>query len=131
MGLTKVQKDHIESLEIQRDMARALRWPSYDVPRPLTAAQIKAMPRDVEGLLYGASGVSGWFFNTYSKNVSHGWSTGHTHNSVGDKNAMQHCGRMYATQADAWRAMRHDMTTIVARDLAFVDAKIKLLEAGE
>ena len=110
-------------------LARAMRFPDYPVPRPMTYEEIKA--NLVEGGVrhgHPQKVARGWFYNayigshtSYGGRVTYGCSDGIHHSTEGDTTTTQDCGRMYRTKADAVMALRHDLTTQCAEILAKVD----------
>lgn len=130
MAMTKAERAEMERLWADLAMARAMRWPSYPKPAPMTLEDIKANIVD-GGVQYGRPQkvARGWFYNAYLSHsypdVTQGCSTGFVHSTSGDVATTQNRGRMYARKVDALRAMRHDLTEFVASILAKVDQQIE------
>jgi hypothetical protein len=125
MAMNKAEAGEMTRLRQDLMLARALRWPDYPTPHPMTEAEIKAS-LTVEAQSYGHNQMVavGWFQNTYTSRVTKGCSNGHGHNRNGLGTSTQGMGQMYATEADAYRAMRMEMTEDFAKNLAAVDAQI-------
>ena len=125
MAMTKKEQAELQRLRDDLDLARAMRWPDYAQPAPMTEAEIKA--NLVEGgLKYGSRQMvaRGWFCAASTGRVTYGCSSGLFHSREGDTTNTQNMGVMYATKADALRAMRIEMTQAFARNLAEVDKQI-------
>lgn len=128
MPMTKAEKARMEELET----ALALCWPSYPAPSPMTreqieAAKIKLIPRDTSVYRTGREGAIGWFYNSYTGDVTQGWSDGMYHNTrnVTGDSASQRMGEMYRTKAEAAMAMRVEMSRQFAAKLAAIDRIIR------
>ena len=78
------------------------------------------------GMKYGQRQqvARGWFMNPHSLMVTYGCSDGSTHSTEGDITSTQRMGRMYRTEIEALRAMRHEVVDRVSRELAKIDARI-------
>jgi hypothetical protein len=133
MALTKAEAKRIADLEEGIRLARSMRWPEYNMPAPMTQAEIKAalVPG---GMRYGSPQMvaRGWFGfgrSDGSYHVSYGCSDGVNHNSDGDTTIAQNMGRMFATELDAWRAARYQLTERFAKSLAAIDEKIAELSS--
>ncbi len=130
MAMTKKEQAEMERLRTDLAMARAMRWPDYPKPEPMTREQIK------ENLVEGGERYGrrqevarGWFYNAYlggysQPTATYGCSDGLNYNSEGDTTSTQNMGRMYATKFEALCALRLDLTEQVARLLAGVDRQI-------
>lgn len=134
MAMTKAEQKRMADLEDALRRARAMRWPEYNMPAPMTEADIKA--NLVEGgIRYQGREpqqvARGYFANSYNGRVSYGCSNGTSHNADGDVTSTQNMGVMYATKADAWRAVRYQMTERFSAQLAKVDQEIADAESGE
>lgn len=127
MAMTKAERQEMDNLREARDMARALSWPNYATPAPMTPAEIAAAPK-VSMRNDGYPGTKdvacGWFMNSYSRQVSKGWSAGNSHSTTMHPGGSQGGGKMYATKFDALLAMRIEVTEMLARQLAAIDALI-------
>lgn len=127
MAMTKAEKAEMENLRAARDMARALSWPGYAMPFIMTQEEIDAAPKvTMKGGGYpGERQVSvGWFMNPHSRQVSKGWSSESTHCTSMHPSGSQGSGKMYPTRLAALRAMRIELTEMVAKQLAAIDALI-------
>lgn len=129
MAMTKAEKARMAELEHALGLARALRFPDYPVPTPMTREEIKASLVD-GGTRYGKAQqvARGWFYNAYlggagdyANRVTYGCSDGIGHDRDGDTTSSQNMGRMYRTRGEAVMAMRHELTTACAEVLAKVD----------
>lgn len=132
MTMTKAERARMEMLEREARLARALRFPTDPVPQPMSIAEIKASLTD-GGMKSGhyEKVARGWFFNSHVMQVSRGCSNGYSHSPTGNVTTSQNGGRMYRTEAEAWRAMRHEKARQVAEDLAKIDARIEKCEAEQ
>lgn len=129
MAMTKAEKARVENLELGIKLAKAMRWPDYNLPAPMTLAEIKA--NLVEGgkkyshTTQGQMVARGWFARRYDGGrVSYGCSDGHNHNSEGDVTTTQAMGRMFANEVDAWRYLRLKLTEEYAVSLSRIDGHI-------
>jgi len=126
MSMTKAEKARVAELEHALALARALRFPDYPVPAPMTYDEIKASLTD-GGIRYGQKQrvARGWFYHAnlggYSNSVSFGCSDGHSHGRDTDTTTSQGMGRMYRTREEATMGLRHELTTQCAEVLARVD----------
>lgn len=133
MAMTKAEQKRLDDLEQQLRLAKALRWPTDDVPRPMSRADIDAnlVPG---GKRHGSDRpqmvARGWFPNSFSMVVTHGCSCGVHHNISGDQTTTQNMGRMYRTEAEAWRVLRHQKVAEFAKALAQIDAHIERASAA-
>lgn len=129
MAMTKAEQARMAELEEALRMARAMRWPGYPAPAPMTQADIKA--NLVEGGIKWNQPqmvARGWFAHTGSNpGVSYGCSDGTNHNSDGSTTSTQQMGRMFFTEREAWRMVRVSLTEKFAKELARVDAQIAAL----
>lgn len=134
MAMNKKELAEMERLRADLALARALRWPSYPKPKPVTREWIEANLIDGDPK-YGSGRPSriaqGWFYSAYlggyrGPDVSHGCSDGLYHSpSDPRKTTTQNMGRMYATKAEALMALRHDVTETVANILARIDRDLE------
>jgi hypothetical protein len=126
MAMTKAEAKRLADLDEALALARSMRWPDYNMPAPMTEADIKT--NLVEGgIKYRGQPekvARGYFANSHSGRVTYGCSDGFSHSSEGDTTNTHHMGRMYANEADAWRTVRYEMTLRFAKELARVDQKI-------
>lgn len=130
MAMTKAEKAEVDRLREDLALARAMRWPSYPKPAPMTRAEIDANKVD-GGIRYGQPQrvARGWFPNAYDQRVTYGCSDGIHHDRGGNTTSSQQMGVMYAAKADALRAIRIEMTLAFAKKLAAVDQQIDEAEA--
>lgn len=128
MAMNKTEQARVEQLEDALARARALRWPGYHSPAPMTLADIQANLVD-GGKKWGITQkvARGYFANAHAQRVTYGCSDGIHHNKNGDATDTQQMGRMYALEIDAWRAIRHELTIEYAKTLAKIDAEIERL----
>ena len=132
MAMNKAEKAELQAARDALALVRAMHFPDYPVPQPMSREEIEAAKVD-GGMQYGSPQkvARGYFYNVYfgsfgePTKVTYGCSSGSTHSSAGDTTTTQNMGRMYATEADAWRAARHEATTKVAKILADIDAAIE------
>lgn len=126
MAMTKAEKERMAQLERNISLLKAMKWPDYSKPASMTKADIEANLVQ-GGKQYGSVQrvARGWFSNSYDQGrVSYGCSNGTNHSSSGDITTTQGMGRMYASELEAWRAIRHEMTERFASVLARVDGEI-------
>jgi hypothetical protein len=123
MAMTKAEKARMAELEKQLAMSRAMRFPDYSVPQPMSYDDIKDALS-----VSGETVVRGWFYNAnlggyggYSNQATYGCSNGINHSREGAKTSTQGMGRMYRTREEAVMALRHELTTQCAELLARVD----------
>lgn len=132
-----------EQVAFERDMARAMRWPEYDKPLPMTIEQIRA---EIE------AGNTKEFNDGYSRHATVpafvGWgfyfhrdegrvysvavttvSRGIISNGGNVSSWSRDGYAVYWTEADALRALRHAMTERFASLLAATDSRIKAVTA--
>lgn len=127
MAMNRSERERLDRAEFEMRKARALRYPTDPKPRPMTEAEIKAAcSHPIKQ--YGITKLVavGWFYNAYGVWVRKGCSDGHLH-SVGETDRLntQTKGRMFRTEEEAWRALRHELIDDVASKLASVDQKIE------
>lgn len=122
MAMTKAEKAEMDRLREARDMARALRWPEYAEPEPISREEV----RSFVGNGYSDTKVmKGWFSNRHSEVPTLGCSNGINHNPTGtERTTSQEPGVMYRTKLDALRVIRLAKTVQFARKLAELDAAI-------
>lgn len=132
MAMNKAEKAELEEARNALALVRAMHFPDYPVPEPMTYEEINASFVD-GGKQFGQTQrvARGWFYNAnlgghggYSNGVTHGCSNGINHSREGDVTTTQQAGRMYRTKLEALQALRHDLTTQAAKVLAAVDAQI-------
>lgn len=130
MAMTKAEKAHLEELERQIALAKAVAHYDDTPPKPMTMDEIQA------NLVKGGKKwgdfqrvARGWFCNSHSISVSYGCSTGHQHSTTGDVTTSQYGGRMFRTEADAWRMIRHEKLREIAQTLAKIEANFNRCEA--
>lgn len=128
MAMTKAEKARMEELEEALALARALRWPEYPAPAPMTQAEINA--NLVEGgMKFGSKQMvaRGYFPHCYSNDrpaITYGCSDGYNHSTNRDVTSTQQCGSMFAAAVDAWRWIRVKKTEEFAKYLAHIDKLI-------
>ena len=127
MAMNKKEQAEMDRLRSDLALARAMRWPSYPKPAPVTREWIDANLVD-GGMQMGRRQrvARGWFINSYidgygSPRATFGCSDGYGHNSDGDTTTTQKMGRMYATKEEALQALRWEVTERVAAILAGID----------
>jgi len=128
--MNKKEQAEMQKMRDDLALARAMRWPDYPKPAPMSRDEIKA--KLVEGgIQFGRRQMvaRGWFYNAYlgwysAPRATYGCSDGLNHNSEGDTTSTQNVGRLFVTQSDALRALRLDLTEQCARVLAAVDRQI-------
>jgi hypothetical protein len=132
MAMTKGEKAELEAARNALALVRAMHFPDYPVPQPMTTDEIKAGLVD-GGNKWGAPKrvARGWFYNVHISSshgkpfsVTYGCSNGIHHAREGDTTNSQNAGRMYRTKDEALRAARHEATTVVAKVLAAIDEAI-------
>jgi hypothetical protein len=123
MAMTKAERLRMETLDKALRLARALHWPTYAEPAPMTREEIEAA-KVPGGTKYGRQQMValGWFANSYSRHVERGCSNGVNHGH-GDKTSAQGMGQLFRTEADAWRFIRCELTREYAERLAAIDAE--------
>ncbi len=132
MAMNKTEQKRMDDLEHALRLARALRWPDYPEPAPMTEAEIRANLAPGGKKQFGNGDPEkvcrGWFVNSYQTGrVSHGCSNGFNHSDSGDYTTTQNMGVMYPTELDAWRLLRCKKTREYAEHLAKIDAEIARL----
>jgi hypothetical protein len=137
MAMNKKEQAEMQSLRDALDMARAMRWPDYPLPAPVTRAWIDANLVD-GGMRHGSPQkvARGWFYNSYFDSLSrpritYGCSNGVHHETSGDTTSTQTMGRMYATKREALQALRIELTQRCAGILASIDRQISDAERTE
>lgn len=127
MAMNKAEKAEMERLRNDLALARAMRWPDYPRPEPMTREEIDAALVE-GGEKWGKRQrvARGWFYNAYlggygPPKVTYGCSDGFHHSTTGDTTSTQQMGRMYRTEEDAWQCLRLDLTEQCAKLLASVD----------
>jgi len=127
MAMTKAEQARMANLEQAVASARALAWPTYPMPEAMGREAIDAA-KVPGGLKYGREQMVAFGWGANSRADPHSWVTrmcsdGINHGS-GDTTSTQGMGHMYATEIEAWQAVRIEMTERFAAILAKVDAKI-------
>lgn len=134
MAMNKKEQAEMEALRDALAKAKAMRWPDYPMPAPVTRQWIDANLVD-GGIKYGKPQkvARGWF--TYSHidgyrrpGASYGCSDGINHDTSSDTTSTQNMGRMYATKLEALQAVRIEVTQRVAGILASIDRQISEVE---
>lgn len=123
MAMNKKELAEMDKLRRDVDLARALSWPSYSMPKAMTKAEI-------DDRAPGVGATPGWFWNKYEESVNLGCSNGYSHNSSGPKTSTQGMGRMMRTRLQALQALRIEVTVSCAERLARIDAMIKAEESA-
>lgn len=129
MTMSKKEAAEMRIITQERDMARALKWPSYSKPQHMEPAKA-----------FGPF-ITGWNFNWYHLKEAHHenvgniilqhWSRGDSHGEGArpgdDKRRMGSRGSifLYATRLDALKAMRLELTVAFALKAAAIDAEIE------
>lgn len=115
--MTKAERDFVEHLR-QRI---ALAWPPYAEPQPLRLQDVQ-----------GAGSVQGWGFNSYIAHVTRAQSTADRHKRGDDSNSwIRGAIPIYATKADAVRAMRWEISRRLASELMAIDAMLASIEEAD
>lgn len=131
MSMNKTEQAHMATLEHALRLARALHWPTYAEPAPMTREEIEAakVPGGCRRYTSEPQRVAlGWFGGTYDGgNVRNGCSDGINHGD-GNTTTTQGMGRLFRTEAEAWRFVRMELTRQYAERLAKIDAKLQELE---
>lgn len=114
--------------ELERGIraAKAMRWPDYGRPAPMTRQEIEAS-KVMGGAKQGRVQMvaRGWFAGSHDRGtVSFGCSDGVHHDRSRDTTSSQNMGVMFKSEADAWRSIRVELTERFAEQLARIDAKI-------
>ena len=117
MAMTKKEQAAMEAALNRAETLAALRWTA-------------PVQRDVDLPKDGYS--EGWDYNSYSRIVFRGWSSGVTHGkgpaptpgAMRTVSASQDARRLYSTEALALAAMRHEIEQRVAADLLKIDRQI-------
>lgn len=119
--MTKTEKAYVETLELGIKMAKALRWPEYNHPAPMTRAEIEAAKPSPDF----SAVARGWFANPFGEGrVTYGCSSGSLHSTEGEKTNSQTMGVMYVTELDALKSIRLVLTERYAKHLAKLDERI-------
>lgn len=131
MAMNKTEAAAFKAMENARDMARALRWPTYAEPTPVDKDTIYSLAQHREH--GGRKALQGWSASTYRDEgrAYKVWSTGTACTS--DPNSQswsQGPGVIYLTQREALQAVRFAKTIEYAADLARLDALIAALDDG-
>lgn len=132
MAMTKAEQARMARFERDVALAKAMAWPTYSAPAPMTKADIESNLVD-GGVRYAGhfpqQVARGWFANSFQHgNVSFGCSNGTNSNSSGDTTCSQGMGRMFVSELDAWRTIRLELTERYAENLARIDVEIKRCE---
>ena len=139
MAMNKTEAAAFKAMEKARDMARALRWPTYAKPTPVDAS---AMPKGIaipspHGPDHAPTmAFQGWSARTYRDQAGAFkiWSTGSattTHIEADGRRIPWSQGRgavIYLTEREALQAARLAKTIEYAADLARLDALIAALD---
>lgn len=130
MAMNKSEKAEMDRLRHDLALARAMRWPDYPRPAPMTREDIAANLID-GGMKYGSPQkvARGWFVFSHlggfsDGRVSYGCSDGIHHSAEGDATTTKQMGVMYATKRDALHVLRLELTEKCAEILARVDRMI-------
>lgn len=119
MAMTKAERKALEAALLERDLARALRWPECDhpemIPPPSNPGEITT------GYLVNPYGAS-------ANGIAECWSSIHGHGYGLPRpgvSGSQGPVPLYATRLDAAKAMRLELTREFARKLADLDRFIE------
>lgn len=113
MALTKKEQAEFKQLREERDLARALSWPTFPKPLPLPPAK--------EGEV-----IAGWSINVFAARVEQQWcraNTNYTSDPRKDKTHGWQSGgsqeqvTLYATEAEAYQALFHELAEKYAVEL--------------
>lgn len=123
MAMTKAEKDRMANLERGIKLARAMHWPRYSIPEPMTRDVIldARVPVGVRNIRMACPG---YFANPYTRKVTKGCSDGYNHNFDGDQPTTQGMGEMYRTEREAFIVLRMALTEMYATALASVDERL-------
>lgn len=134
MAMNKTERALLDTYVTGMRQARALRWPEFEPPAPMTRAEIDlelAGPNAIEVERYSSTTrvFKGWYFNEYRGCVEPVGAAA-VHYCYFDHTGMKVSGwtqaaRIYRTREDALRALRHVMTVKAANELAAIDALIE------
>jgi hypothetical protein len=135
MAMNKTETARMAKLEEELRISRALRWPTDPRPSPMTQEEIKAACiHNTKGRSgdygYSQKVAHGWFANGYREGeVTKGCSDGYSHDRRStERVTTQTGGIMYRTEAEAWRAIRHEKVRAFATVLAKIDQHIERAE---
>ena len=127
MAMTKAERERLSRAENDLASAKALSWPSYQKPKPMTADEIRSNLVN-GGKKWGNTErvARGWFSHYHSENwqATYGCSNGFSHSVQGDTTSTQGAGKMFSSKADALRAIRIEATERFAFLLAKLDEAI-------
>jgi hypothetical protein len=128
MAMTKAEQQRVANLEKALAAARALHWPTYAEPAPMTREEIEAA-KVPGGNKYGSPQMVAFGFsaNSYDKGSVGPMCSDGIHSGYGSERvtSTQGMGRMYRTEAEAWRVVRLELTRHYAQRLAEIDAMIE------
>ena len=135
MAMTKKEREQFDKAIHERNMARAMRWPEYDHPKPApvqTNGGIELSFRGyvVTGSFNGLIGAGPQLRGVWSTRVSHQHSEPDA-TAPPSGTSSQGTGKAYLTQADAWRAYRLEITRKIAAHLAMIDGEIYQHDSGD
>lgn len=120
MAMNKTERKQLEDALMDRDMARALRWPEYGKPEMVHAND------------YGEI-VTGFIINSrcatdgnVGRGVEPGWTTSgsHGYGALRPGRGIQNGRPLFTTRLDALKGLRLELTEMFARKLAEVDRLI-------
>lgn len=136
MSMNKKEQAALDKAIADRDAARALRWPEYDKPSPMTDEEVSAAPTiDVPTDWSGTrKAVPGWDYNEYAGEVFKVLRSGRAwaaHYVEGQRPSWSQHGRIFRTKADALRGLRYSLTVAYAEKLASIDRMIREMEGGQ
>lgn len=126
MAMNKKEAQHLESTEHSLALARAMAWPNFDLPEPMTADRVK----ELQGDRGRGSHVVAWFVNTGYRQVTKGYTNGSNHCSDGKSSAYlsRDRGFCFETQKAALQWLRIHVTEECAAKLAAIDAELRACE---
>lgn len=123
MAMNKAERKALEDALLERDMARALRWPEYE--RPVVIPPPSSYGEPTSGFLIipsrsmtgsaGAGVVKAW-----SDTLMHGFDSDKPNRSFG----IHGSSPLFATRIDALKGLRMELTEMFAKKLAEVDRLI-------
>lgn len=132
MAMNKTEQKRMADLDHALRLARALRWPDYPEPAPMSGAEINdskapgGFKRYLRETQEREMVARGWFVSTYQQgNVTYGCSNGVNHDRDGDSTSTQGMGQMFRTEEEAYRYLRVLKTREYAEHLAKIDAEIE------
>ena len=123
MAMSKAERKALEDALLERDMARALRWPEYEKPEMIPPPSASGEPtsgfliipsRSMTGSA-GAGVVKAW-----SDSMMHGFDSDKPNRSFGTQGSSP----LFATRKGALKVLRMELTETFAKKLAELDRLI-------